>query len=207
MEEASRNAENVTFPGLACDVAMDEYRPSSLAIDAAARLDNEPALADALRDLLGNPWRPVTLPPGPMRKLPCPGCGSDNLLPAATGSPPARASKCLKCLAEGPPWGEVITYPCPWLTPTVLSLAEAAYEKRSPGGTLDPARLAVLSDALEESGCVAACPFIGPNAHHSRQCSQCGGTRHVTHPLLAHLRESGPHYRGCHALDLILGRS
>jgi hypothetical protein len=69
------------------------------------------------------------------------------------------------------------------LTPTVASLAQAAYENRSlPSGHLDPARLAVLSDALEEAGCTDA-------------------------DLLSHLRSPGPHVRGCWALDLILGRS
>jgi hypothetical protein len=87
-----------------------------------------------------------------------------------------------------------------WITPTVLSLARAAYEER-PGrkedvnlgggrvawgqiiddGTLDPARLAVLSDALEEAGC-------------------------DDETVLGHLRSPGPHVRGCHVLDLILGK-
>ena len=40
------------------------------------------------------------------------------------------------------------------LTPTVIALAQAAYDERlMPSGELDPARLAVLSDALEEAGC------------------------------------------------------
>jgi hypothetical protein len=63
------------------------------------------------------------------------------------------------------------------LTPTVASLAEAAYEHRDlPSGHLDPARLAVLSDALEESG--------------------------VTGEILSHLRSPGPHVRGCWAVEL-----
>jgi hypothetical protein len=40
------------------------------------------------------------------------------------------------------------------LTPQVVALAQAAYDQRLlPAGTLDPARLAVLADALEEAGC------------------------------------------------------
>jgi hypothetical protein len=63
-------------------------------------------------------------------------------------------------------------------------LAEAAYELRSlPGGELDPSRLAVLSDALED----AACP--------------------PDHEILLHLRGPGPHTRGCFALDAVLGKS
>ena len=61
-------------------------------------------------------------------------------------------------------------------------LAEAAYDRRHlPSGELDPARLAVLADALEEAGC--------------------------TDPdLLDHLRGPGPHYRGCWVIDLLLGK-
>jgi hypothetical protein len=41
-----------------------------------------------------------------------------------------------------------------WLTPTVLSLAQSAYDERiMPSGELEPECLAVLSDALEEAGC------------------------------------------------------
>jgi hypothetical protein len=69
-----------------------------------------------------------------------------------------------------------------WLTPAVLTLARAAYEERAlPSGELEPARLAVLSDALEEAVCADG-------------------------ELLSHLRSSAPHVRGCWALDLILGK-
>ena len=86
-----------------------------------------------LRDIFGNPFRPVTLSPA-------------------------------------------------WLTPQVVALAQAAYEQRErPAGTLDPARLSVLADALEEAGCADA-------------------------ELLGHLRGPGPHARGCRAVDLLLGK-
>ena len=69
-----------------------------------------------------------------------------------------------------------------WRTPIVLGIAEMAYLERDlPTGHLDNARLAVLSDALEEAGCDDA-------------------------ELLSHLRSPGPHVRGCWALDLILGK-
>jgi hypothetical protein len=68
------------------------------------------------------------------------------------------------------------------LTPTVTSLAAAAYEERAlPSGELDPARLAVLADALEEAGCTDSA-------------------------ILDHLRSPGPHVRGCWPLDLALCR-
>ena len=67
-----------------------------------------------------------------------------------------------------------------WLTPTVVSLAQAAYDERPrPGGSLDTVRLAVLADALEEAGC--SDPAV-----------------------LGHLRGPGPHFRGCWALDRLL---
>ena len=67
-----------------------------------------------------------------------------------------------------------------YLTPEMESLALAAYEDRAEG-VLAPDRLAILADVLEEAGC-----------REER--------------ALVHLRSPGPHYPGCWALDLILGR-
>jgi hypothetical protein len=70
-----------------------------------------------------------------------------------------------------------------WLTSEVVGLARGAYEEQEmPLGTLDRARLAVLSDALEEAGCTSA-------------------------TILEHLRGPGSHPRGCWALDLLLGKA
>jgi hypothetical protein len=67
-------------------------------------------------------------------------------------------------------------------TATVSALARAAYEERiMPSGELDVERLAVMADALEESG-------AAPEA-------------------VDHLRGPGPHIRGCHVVDLCLGLS
>jgi hypothetical protein len=69
-----------------------------------------------------------------------------------------------------------------WLTPTIQTLAQAAYEERAlPSGELDPTRLAVLADALEEAGC-------------------------ADRAILDHLRGPGLHIRGCFAVDLLLGK-
>jgi hypothetical protein len=69
-----------------------------------------------------------------------------------------------------------------WLTPDVLSLAQAAYEERQlPAGELDPARLGLLADALEDAGCDSA-------------------------EILGHLRSPGVHVRGCWPVDIILGK-
>ncbi len=65
-------------------------------------------------------------------------------------------------------------------SPLVLALAKGAYSERLTDGQLDWHGLAVLADAVEEAGC----------------CDQT---------LLAHLRTPGRHYRGCWALDAVLG--
>jgi hypothetical protein len=67
-----------------------------------------------------------------------------------------------------------------WNGGVVVGLAQAAYRERQlSDGTMDPARLAVLADALEEAG--------------------------ATDPqLLDHLRAAPAHVRGCFALDLLL---
>jgi hypothetical protein len=51
-----------------------------------------------------------------------------------------------------------------------------------PEGLLDGTRLAILADALEETGC-------------------------ADEELLGHLRGPGPHVRGCWPIDLLLGKS
>ena len=114
--------------GACCRDGGGQFMPLLGAVDAEQAIQSE-----LLRDLLGNPFRLITL---------------------------FRT----------------------WLTPQVVALAQAAYDERElPAGTLDPARLAVLADALEEAG-----------------CDQAG--------LLDHLRGPGPHVRGCWVLDLLLGR-
>jgi len=70
-----------------------------------------------------------------------------------------------------------------WNDGTIPRIAQAIYDERHlPAGTLDPARLAILADALLDAGC-------------------------DDEELIAHCREPGVHVRGCWALDLILGKS
>jgi hypothetical protein len=65
----------------------------------------------------------------------------------------------------------------------IVRLAQFAYDDRDmPAGTLNPGRLAELADALEAAGC--------------RQQN-----------VLGHLRGDGPHVRGCHVVDLVLGKA
>lgn len=74
------------------------------------------------------------------------------------------------------------TFDPAWRTSTVTGIAQAAYEERHlPSGELDPTRLAILADALEDAGCT---------------------DRQILDPL----REPGPHVRGCFAVDLLLAK-
>jgi hypothetical protein len=103
------------------------------AVWEAGQAEEEAFQCEILRDLFGNPFRPVSIEPS-------------------------------------------------WLTPTVTSLATAAYEERElPSGHLDAARLGVLTDALEGAGC--------DNAE-----------------ILTHCCSGGEHVRGCWVVDLLLGK-
>jgi hypothetical protein len=86
-------------------------------------------------------------------------------------------------------FGLLLFRPVRWRTPLVLSLAQAAYEERvapdasCPGWLiLDPARLLILADALEDAG--ADEPEI-----------------------LEHLRGPWEHVRGCWCIDFLLNKS
>jgi hypothetical protein len=96
-----------------------------------------------------------------------------------------RAAQCLllRCIVANPfhPLPSIPASMLQWNQGVVLRLAEQAYEHRiMPAGTLEPDRLAVLADALEEAGAEAA--------------------------LIAHLREAGPYWRGCHVVDALLAK-
>jgi hypothetical protein len=68
-----------------------------------------------------------------------------------------------------------------WHDNTIIRLAQTAYDERIlPAGTLNNARLLIVADALEEAGC-------------------------DDEQILRHLRNGGEHYRGCWAIDLLLG--
>lgn len=62
--------------------------------------------------------------------------------------------------------------------PATRDAVALAYDERLADGTLDPARLCVLADALDDAG--------------------------GSGELLAHLRSFGPHVRGCWAVDSLL---
>ena len=135
------------------------------AAGAAAREATGEATSNLLRDIVGNPFR------------------QDLYWEEVIDG--RRLVQVLEILPpDGTPGnlGGKVFQPVSWLTPQVLSLAQAAYDEPLEDGTLDPFRLALISDALEESGCDRPA-------------------------LLAHSRSPGPHVRGCWALDLILGET
>jgi hypothetical protein len=91
-----------------------------------------------------------------------------------------READAVRCLF-GNPFRPVTLDPA-WLTPDVVKLAQAAYEERTlPAGTLEPARLLLLADALEDAGCTNS-------------------------DILGHRRSERPHVRGCWAVDRVLGK-
>ena len=70
-----------------------------------------------------------------------------------------------------------------WANGTVALMARLLDQERLlPEGWLDPLKLTVLADALEDAGCADA-------------------------DILGHLRGPGPHVRGCWVVDLLLGKS
>lgn len=166
-----------------------------------------------LRDIAGNPFRPVTLPRNPD----CSACRGSGTFAVGSGEDAER----MRCRC------------CPWLTPAAVSLAQAAYDDRDPAtGHLDPVTLMAVADALEEAGCAGKkCPDCGGEgkkhwqakndeedqwfrytthagyrrADWMEDCPGCKATG-LPHPLLAHLRSPGPHVRGCWVVDLILGK-
>jgi hypothetical protein len=164
--------------------------------------------AALLRDIVGSPFRPVTWA--------CGRCGATRICGHWTACP------VVNCAA-----------PRPWATPTVLALAQAAYDLRRDDGTLDPHRLAVLADALEDDRCADAA--ILTHLRGEGPCHRCGGrgtvrvkdesahgdTDTVCCPVCnadptgtgigspatkGRSALPGPHVRGCWALDLLLAR-
>jgi hypothetical protein len=139
-------------------------------------------LAGLLRDVVGNPFRPVAVVAG--------GFVHWRVGPGAVSVSP------------------------PWLTPAVRGIARRAYDLR------DWEALPVLADALQEAGCEdedvlmhcrgkGRCPgCLGKGGccnlkdepgvwGEMHRCALCAGTGWV---------DAGPHVRGCHVLDLIIGK-
>lgn len=185
--------------GLAFNAADNLYHPQRTWAYACLRADPEEgafeivnmmhdfegeipaAQAAVLRDLVGNPFRPV-------RWSSCGHChGTGWRTKIDHDNPGGSVSRpCRKC---GP-------------NPTVLSLATAAYEYRNPDGTLDPVRLLVLSDAMEEAGCTDESILMHLRGLEWYQVDPDYYPEEVVKRRL----DNPAHYRGCWVVDLILGR-
>jgi hypothetical protein len=139
----------------------------------------QPAKAALLREIVGNPFRPVALPYVGAR-------GRVNYRPGDPVRLDADAA-------------------CPWLTPTVLALTGRIYEEHDFG--LMPVLADALEDAgctdasilnhlCGKRRCVGCLRKLFPYC-------VCGGTGWLPsdkHPVI------GPHVRGCWAIDCILGK-
>jgi hypothetical protein len=193
-------------------------------------------MANLFRDICGNPFAPVavwdegeSLRHGNTICIPRRWLTPQVLALAEAAYQERPGRKCERCK------GSTVVYSCRAMTGRGSDpCSDCGGAGRTPDGTLDPVRLAVLADALEEAGC--------DHLEETWACRRCGKTENVgvwesqyaakeqrmncgncaialpakgnvfrksiraTHPLLAHLRSPGPHVRGCAALDAILGR-
>jgi hypothetical protein len=172
--------------------------------------------AGYLRDIVGSPWKKVSLNE-PLR------CrrGHIDWGVVKKKSFPVPLSMCVICNEEGPPWAAVLDGEAPkWLTPEVVAIAEAAGRVHERHRRIDHSHLLVLADACEEAGCYdARCPDCrGSGNQHQwfdagydvpgfqrAPCKACNATGRVASEFLAHLRSPHTHVAGCWALSLIIG--
>lgn len=149
-----------------------------------------PWQADLLRDIFGNPWRPVTLPRTKEDVL-----ESRNHGPAGGCCNRFADYMACECLEEAVDF-------IPWFTPTVLAIAQTIYDERRFED------MPVLADALEEAGCREEA--ILKHLRGEEQCSTTDIRDSITGetwtgPLTSWRPLRGQHVRGCWCLDLILG--
>jgi hypothetical protein len=179
----------------ALDMSDPEYRlcwtlANGLAPDAAlTALDkyvrSRASQAALLRDVVGNPFRQTCLCGAGAPHDDCPRAArlrTPAVLSLALAAYEERRGRCDWCGGSGKGVGKRVVRRDPGPNDVSYSPCMKCDGDGSLGGTLDAFRLALVADALEESGCTDVA-------------------------LLAHLRSPGPHYRGMRSLDLILGKS
>lgn len=159
--------------------------------------------AALLRDIVGNPWRPVVI------TQPCVHCDGDGGWHDFAGQP----HRCHHCRATGQLSPDWIT----WNDGTVRRLARAIYDE---GRWQD---LPLLADALLDAGCDSEelirhcqgyercwlCAQVGanPQADACSVCGQLGAQGPFGRPCApGWVPLRGPHARGCWAVDLVLGK-
>ncbi len=141
--------------------------------------------AALLRDVVGNPFHRPTLCGAAAKVAPwaahCPECAAlrtPTVQALAEAAYQEQGRRCPECNGRG---RRVVSCTFSGGTMDSYSCHSCHGTGRRENGTLDPERLLVLADALEEAG--ADCAAI-----------------------LEHLRGRGPHCRGCAVLDLLTGR-
>lgn len=103
------------------------------------------AMGATMKNILGNPFRCIKLPPG---LNPCKACKGKGSVPAGAGGAVDRPHRvpCERCASTG-------RTKSPVLTPEVLGMAQFAYSQPcGDDGVLNNEPLLVLSDALEDTG-------------------------------------------------------
>jgi hypothetical protein len=169
--------------------ALDACRQAAFHPEAASRVHALYAGWNPVYD-----WDNVAQTAGQALRAQLAGVNADAQRAGRKGGDAMRAARPGELAAQAVLVRDLFPYPLrtlpivepAWLTwerGLVSRLAEAAYEERSlPDGTLNPAGLAILADALVEAGCSEG-------------------------DISTHLREPGPHVRGCWAVDRLLGRN
>jgi hypothetical protein len=155
----------------AVEEQLDLYRMFSAQAEAPTRelaKASVAALVDLIRELVGNPFAE-----------PRPAWRSAAVGPQALAAYEERGRPCEKCKGAGSVTRRVTEAGVGYTLTTMCGGCEG--KGGIDDGTLDPQRLAVLADALEEAGAEGE--------------------------LLEHLRGAGPHVRGCWAVDVCLGKS
>jgi hypothetical protein len=174
-------------------VRPDEAMPDSVrSILGNCNPEELPEVAAILREIVGNPFRPLRLW-------------------HATGAEP---------------WSDALAWidARPWLTPNVLGIARRIHDES------DFALLPILADALEDAGCTDEA--ILRHLRGYEVCPECLGIGYTTSIMATpqicwtckmtttigsaaqgrtvgcgFVDRTGPHVRGCVALDLILGKT
>jgi hypothetical protein len=151
-----------------------------------------------LRDIAGNPWRPLTF------SRPCYECGGTGKVHVP--EPPSihvmipRTETCPICQGT-----KTWRLEPPWLTGFVRGFAQGVYDHQ------DWTALPILADAMEDAGCpeYETCPECQDESEYRVYCTYCEGSGRcgfIRNRLLAHLRGPGTHARGCWAVDLLIGK-
>jgi hypothetical protein len=175
----------------------------------------EPSLAyraDLLRDIIGNPFRPVS----------CPLMGRPHLM-GETAVALAREiyggeETCGRCDGDGEAHGS--DRPFEWSGPgSYPGPCPVCHGTGKVTRPFNAALMPILADALEDAGCTDAevlnhlrglrrCPRCAP-LNHGEGIIGCGDMLRKETGLFCNggwVRNDAPHVRGCFVIDLLLGR-